>query len=126
VIIAAATVGCAVLAGLTVFQAMLAAGRPWGRLAWGGQHVVLPTSLRIGSAVSIASYVVIALLMLSAAGVLTLLSDGFVDVAIWVLVGFFVLGIAMNAASRSRPERLVMTPVVTLLAAVCLVLALQV
>ena len=31
----------------------------------------------------------------------------------------------MNAASRSRPERLVMTPVALALAAVCLALALQ-
>jgi hypothetical protein len=31
----------------------------------------------------------------------------------------------MNAVSRSRPERLVMTPLVLVLTAVCLVLALQ-
>jgi hypothetical protein len=36
-----------------------------------------------------------------------------------------VLGVAMNAASRSRPERLVLTPTVLTLAVVCLVLALQ-
>jgi hypothetical protein len=125
VIIAAAVVGCIVLAGLAGFQAMLVAGRPWGRFAWGGQHAVLPPHLRISSVVSIATYAVIAVLVLSAAGVLTVLSGGFVSVAIWVLTGYFVLGIAMNAISRSRPERLVMTPTVTLLAAVCLVLALQ-
>ena len=44
--------------------------------------------------------------------------------AIWVLTGYFALGIVLNAISRSRPERLVMTPVVLLLAACCLVLAL--
>jgi hypothetical protein len=125
VIIAAAVIGCAVLAGLAVFQAMLVAGRPWGRFAWGGQHVVLPSHLRISSVVSIATYAVMAVLVLSAAGVLTVLPDGFVAVAIWVLTGYFALGIVMNAISRSRPERLVMTPTVTLLAAACLVLALQ-
>ena len=31
----------------------------------------------------------------------------------------------MNAVSRSRPERLVMTPLVLVLTAICLVLALQ-
>jgi hypothetical protein len=50
----AAIVACAVLAGLTVFQAALIAGAPLGRFAWGGQHDVLPAKLRIGSAVSIA------------------------------------------------------------------------
>ena len=77
-----------------------------------------------GSLVSIALYAAFAVLVLAAAGAVALLPDGFVAVAIWVLTGYFVLGIAMNAISRSRPERLVMTPVVALLAAACLVLAL--
>jgi hypothetical protein len=91
----------------------------------GGQNVVLPTGLRIGSAVSIALYGVFALLMLQTAGIVTVLPRGPVDVAIWVLAAYFAVGVAMNAASRSRPERQVMTPVTLALAVVCLVLALQ-
>ena len=108
-----------------VFQALLVCGAPLGRLAWGGQHDVLPRGLQIGSAVSIGLYAFFALVILAAAGIGSVLPGGFVDVAIWVLAGYFLLGILMNAISRSRPERLVMTPVVTLLAAGCLVLALQ-
>src|SRR5687768_9176839 len=107
-----AVLAVVVLAGLAVFQALLVAGQPLGRFAWGGQHDVLPTGLRLGSAVSIALYAAFAVLMLSAADTLDVLPTGFVDVAIWVLTGYFTLGIAMNAISRSRPERLVMTPVV--------------
>ena len=113
------------LAGLAVFQGLLVAGAPLGRFAWGGQNEVLPAGLRIGSAVSIALYAVFAVLILHAAGRMTFLPDGVVSVAMWVLAGFFVLGIAMNAISRSRSERLVMTPVVVLLAASCLALAVQ-
>jgi hypothetical protein len=120
-----AVLAVVVLVGLAVFQGLLVAGQPLGRFAWGGQHVVLPTGLRVGSAVSIALYAGFAVLILSAAGALSLLPKGFVDVAIWVLTGYFALGIAMNAISRSRPERMVMTPVVLVLAAVCLLLALQ-
>jgi hypothetical protein len=120
-----AVLAVVVLAGLAVFQALLVAGRPLGRFAWGGQHVVLPTGLRVGSAVSIALYGGFAVLILCAAGALTVLPAGFVDVAIWFLTGYFLLGIGLNAISRSRPERMVMTPVVLVLAAVCLVLALQ-
>jgi hypothetical protein len=47
------------------------------------------------------------------------------DVAIWVLAGYFLLGIGLNAVSRSRPERLVMTPVVLALTVCCLVIALD-
>ena len=116
----AAVLACALLAGLAVFQGLLVAGAPLGRFAWGGQHRVLPTGLRIGSVVSIATYVLFAVVLLAAARQI----GGVADVAVWVLTGYFVLGIGLNAISRSRPERLVMTPVVTVLAACCLVVAL--
>jgi hypothetical protein len=124
VIMTAAVVALALLAALAVFQGLLAAGRPLGRFAWGGQHAVLPVGLRIGSVVSIVLYAAFAVLVLQAAGRHSLLPDGAAGVAIWVLAGYFALGIGMNAISRSRPERLVMTPVVALLAGACLVLAL--
>ena len=120
----AAVLALVLLAALAVFQGLLVAGLPLGRFAWGGQHEVLPAGFRIGSVVSIGLYAAFAVLILAAAGSVALLPDGFVAVAIWVLTGYFVLGIGMNALSRSRPERLVMTPVVALLAAACLVLAL--
>ena len=119
----AAVVALVLLAALAVFQGLLVAGFPLGRFAWGGRSEVLPVGLRIGSVVSIALYAVFAVLILQAAGCLTLLPAGFVAVAIWVLAGYFVLGIVLNAISRSRPERLVMTPVTVLLAAACLTLA---
>jgi hypothetical protein len=121
----AAVVSLVLLSGLALFQGLLVFGLPLGRFAWGGQNEVLPTGLRVGSAVSIALYAVFAVLILQAAGTLSLLPDGAAGVAIRVLAGYFVLGIAMNAVSRSRPERLVMTPVVAVLAAACLVLAVQ-
>jgi len=120
-----AFLGLAVLGGLAVFQVLLVAGAPLGRFAWGGQSEVLPTRLRIGSAVSVVLYGVFALLMLQAAGAVTVLPRGPVGIAIWVLAGYFTLGIVMNAVSRSRPERLVMTPLVTVLAVAALVLALN-
>ncbi|WP_369133201.1 hypothetical protein [Modestobacter sp. I12A-02662] len=116
----AAVLGCVVLAGLAVFQGLLVAGAPLGRFAWGGGHRVLPNRLRMGSAASIVLYALFAVVLVAAAR----RSTGPADVAIWVLTGYFVLGIGMNAISRSRPERLVMTPVVALLAGCCLVVAL--
>jgi hypothetical protein len=45
------------LAGLGAFQVSLVAGAPWGAAAWGGQAPgVLPTSLRVASAVSVLAY----------------------------------------------------------------------
>src|SRR5688500_3963741 len=98
-----APVGGALLVALAAFPGLLVAGAPPGRCAWGGQHVVLPPNLRIGSAISIGSYAFSAILILQAAGSVAVLPQGLVDVAIWVLAGFFAIGIVMNAVSRSRP-----------------------
>jgi hypothetical protein len=124
VIITAAVLACALLAGLAVFQVLLVAGAPLGRFAWGGQHEVLPTGLRIGSVVSVVLYALFAAVVLQAAGRISLVADGLVGVAIWVLTGYFFLGIVLNGISRSRPERLVMTPVVLTLSICCLLIAL--
>ncbi|MDT0274994.1 hypothetical protein [Blastococcus goldschmidtiae] len=120
-----AVVGVVLLGCLAAFQVLLVAGAPLGRYAWGGQHVVLPVTLRIGSAVSIALYAVFALVVLQAADAVDVLPSGQADVGIWVLTAYLGIGVVMNAVSRSRPERLIMTPVALALAAVCLVLALQ-
>ncbi|MCW5874525.1 MAG: hypothetical protein KIS88_07765 [Anaerolineales bacterium] len=111
----------AILAGLTIFQTLLIAGRPLGRFAWGGQHDVLPSNLRTGSLISIVLYVVFAVIILERAGLISLsFIPGF---AIWVLAAYFTLGVLMNAISRSKPERNIMTPVALLLAACCYALA---
>lgn len=99
------------LLALAAFQAQLAAGRPLGRFAWGGAHDVLPRGLRVASAVSIALYATIALVLLDAAEVVDVLPASWSGTAAWLLAVYFLLGVLMNGASRSRDERLVMTPV---------------
>ncbi len=123
--VAAAFAVCVLLAALTVFQVLLIVGRPLGRFAWGGSHDVLPLRLRVGSAISIGLYGLFAVVVLDRAEITGLLPDAVVDVAIWVLVGYFALGILLNGISRSKPERNVMTPTVLVLAALCLVVALS-
>ena len=120
----AAIVLCVILAALAVFQLALALGAPIGRFAWGGQHRVLPTRLRIGSAISIVIYAVIAVIALDRAGVVDVVSDVVSTVGMWVVFAYFVIGIPMNAISRSRPERYTMTPVVAVLAVLSLLVAL--
>jgi hypothetical protein len=126
VIVVPALVALVLLTGLAVFQVALIAGAPLGHFAWGGQYRVLPSKLRIGSAVSLVLYALFALVIwgsmtrLSVAG-----GDAGVDVGIWVLTAYFGAGVLTNAVSRSRPERFLMTPVALVLVACCLVIALQ-
>jgi hypothetical protein len=121
---AAAIALTVILAALAVFQLALALGAPIGRFAWGGQHRVLPTKLRIGSLVSIVIYAVIALLALDRSGAIDVVPDGVSTVGMWIVFAYFVLGIPLNAISRSKPERYTMTPIVTVLAALSLLVAL--
>ena len=109
---------------LAVFQLALALGAPLGRFAWGGQHRVLPGKLRIGSLVSIVVYAIIAVLALDRVGLIEVVPDVVSTVGMWVVFAYFVLGIPVNAISRSKPERYAMTPVVTILAVLSLLVAL--
>jgi hypothetical protein len=124
--LALAILFCSILAALAVFQAFLVAGAPLGEYAWGGQHRVLPRRLRIGSVVSIVLYALFAVVALAKVGVLDVFpGTPVVDVAMWVIAGYLLLGVPLNAISRSRKERLVMTPTVLVLAGLAIALALQ-
>ena len=112
-----------ILACLAAFQFALILGTPLGSFAWGGQNRVLPGRLRVGSAVSIVIYSLIVALAWDRVGAITLFPSSFSAVAMWVLVGYFALGIVLNAISRSKPERFTMVPVSIILAVLSLFIA---
>jgi hypothetical protein len=120
----AAILATAMFVALAIFQAALAAGTPWGRLAWGGGKEVLSPLQRGASFFAVILFGIFALIVLQRAGLAALLPAPIVDTGIWVIVGYLALGIPMNAISRSLPERLVMTPVAAILFAAVLIVAL--
>ena len=123
---AAALVFSVMMLGLAIFQASLAFGAPLGHFAWGGQHRVLPTGLRIGSIVAIALYSAFALILLMRAGLAAPWPDvNWIWWASWIIVGYLALGVVMNGISRSLPERLTMTPLVLVLFVLALIVALS-
>jgi hypothetical protein len=100
-----ARIGVVVLLAYAAFQAALAAGAPLGHLAWGGAHRVLPRGLRIASGVALVFYVCAAAALAAVAG---LPSPWPGAPARWLLLALTVLfgvGVPMNLASRSAPER---------------------
>jgi hypothetical protein len=122
----AAQIFCMLLAALAVFQLALALGAPLGRFAWGGGSARLSTGLRIGSAISIALYALFCAIIAERAGLVTLFPMRSIsDVGAWIVTGYLGLGIVMNAISRSPPERYTMTPLVAVLFAMSLVVALS-
>lgn len=113
----AAWAATGLLVVLAAFQFCLAGGAPWGRLAWGGGHRVLPGGLRVASAATPLLYAVMAWVLLSRAGVLSGDADAWVAIAAWVVAGVLLLSVVGNLASRSRAERWTMGPLSMLLAA---------
>jgi hypothetical protein len=116
---ACAIAATAILLALAVFEALLAAGRPLGRYAWGGAHDVLPLGLRIASAASIPIYLFMALVLLDAADLVEVFGGDWTGSAAWVVAAFLLSGVVMNGASRSPDERRVMTPVALALCVLC-------
>jgi hypothetical protein len=127
-VIPAAILAFVLLGAIIIFQAGLALGASWGAAAWGGQHPgVLPTRLRIASAVvAVVVYPVIILLVLASAGVI---GDDWLPVdgrlIMWVLAALLGLGALANFASRSPIERR-WGPVALTIALCCVVIALGV
>lgn len=121
----AAIVFTVILAMLAVFQIALVLGAPLGEYAWGGQHTGrLPAGYRVGSAVSIVLYLLLAAIVLSRSGILSLIPDRLSVPGAWIVFAYLALGTLMNAISRSRKERIVMTPVAAVLAVLALIVAL--
>ena len=110
---------------LSLLQLSLALGAPMGQFAWGGKYKVLPRNLRIGSILSLIIYLGIAICLLSKSGIYQIIQQGtLLNILVWVIFVFLVLGIFMNAISRSKRERYTMTPIVILLASCALTVAL--
>ena len=78
---------------------------------------MLPTGLRVGSAVSIVLYGVFALVYLENAGVVRRFAWLRKRTALWVVTLYMTTGVALNAISRSASERMVMVPVAFILVA---------
>ena len=114
---------------LAVFQMLLAAGLPYGAAAFGGTNTVLPSRLRLASAISAVLFWValyVALYVALAEGGLFGASgrSTFVRITVWIFVAIFGLSGIANIASRSRWERNLMAPVALVLATCFAVLAL--
>lgn len=106
-----------VLVSLVFFQIALIFGAPLGNYAWGGGSKVLSKQLRIASFTSIILYSVFAIFIAGKAGWLDVINNQqILNIGMWVFTFYFFIGIGMNAISRSKPERNLMTPVAAVLA----------
>ncbi len=107
------------------FQLALALGAPWGRFAMGGARPGrLPPPMRVAAVVQAVLIALLAVSVLSAAGLL--LPDLAVTFPwlVWVAVAVSALAVVLNAISRSAGERRIWVPVASVLLVSSLLVAL--
>ena len=119
-VIIVAIIAVVLFIGLSIFQLLLAIGKPLGRFAYGGKHETLPKNLRIMSLVAIGIFVFGSISVLVRVGLISIISDSIVFViVVWVLAFYLSLNTLANLASKSKSEKKVMTPI-SLSLAICL------
>jgi hypothetical protein len=121
---AAALAYTAITGGAVAFQVGLALGAPWGLYAMGGRFAgVFPPRLRAAAVVQAVVLVLLAITVLSAAG---LAAAGLVETLpwlVWVPVVFSAVSLVLNAITPSAGERRIWVPVALALLATSLVVA---
>lgn len=119
----AASIGAGILLIIAVFQILLLFGAPWGEYSWGGKFTgVLPQAYRWASLPAAILLFLMALELLVYSGLLSIdfYASGRLVGVMAIFLGMNTLG---NAASKSRKERLAMTPLSGLSCLCCLIVA---
>lgn len=100
------------LASIAVFQVLLTFGYPLGEATMGGKYKILPKPLRFASAGSAIILLLMGFVYLLRANVIS--SDIHflpTNILVWVFTGYLGLNTLANLASKSKKERLIMTPI---------------
>ena len=122
----AAVIFAIVAGGVVAFQLALALGAPWGAYAMGGAFPGrFPPPMRVAAVVQAVVIALLAVVVLSAAGLV--LPDLAADYPwlVWIPVAVSVLAVLLNSISRSAGERRIWVPVAMLLLVSSLVVAIN-
>ena len=126
----AAVAAATLLGAVIVFQLALAAGAPWGRMAYGGRATqgdgTLSRRHRFASGMAALALTAAMWVVLAAGSVVSQgsVSDSALTITTWVLAVLFVMNTVGNLAGEHPMERWGAGTVAALLAGLCVVLAL--
>ncbi len=117
----AAIIAVVIFTVVSIIQLSLALGAPWGEVAWGGKYEgKLPKNLRIGSLITIIIFIFVSIVVLDRSEIFSLFSFSDVGgIIVFVFAIFLALNTLGNIASRSKWEKMIMTPL-SLTACICL------
>jgi len=113
-------------AGVIAFQVALALGAPWGAYAMGGAFPGrYPPPMRIAAIVQAVLIGLLAIAVLSAAGLVLPALIAAIPWVAWVAVAIAALAVILNALSRSAGERRIWVPVAIVMLISSLIVATQ-
>jgi len=122
IVLIAAIIAVVLFTGMSIFQLLLVLGLPFGRLAYSGKYEKLPSKMKIISLVGIVIFVFATLSVLERAGIITIFNNlMLVTVFIWIIAVYLAINTLMNAISKSKWEKLIMTPISLTLAVCCFI-----
>ncbi|SHG61468.1 hypothetical protein [Ornithinibacillus halophilus] len=110
---------------VAVFQVLLSLGYPLGEFAMGGFYKVLPKKLRIVSAINSLILLFMGLVFLQHTNVLKGFEFLSTTILVWIITIFLGLNTIANLLSRSKKERVFMTPLSGFIFILCLYIALS-
>jgi hypothetical protein len=102
-----------------VLYILLALGFPYGEFAMGGKYKTLPKRERIISIISVLIQIFAILILLHCGNVIELgIPDKAANILCYFFAGYLSLNVILNQLSKSRKERLFMSPL-SLFIAIC-------
>ncbi|WP_100332977.1 hypothetical protein [Bacillus alkalisoli] len=110
---------------VAVFQVLLSLGYPYGEYAMGGYYKVLPIKLRLVSAVNALILLFMGFVFLQHANVINGIDLLATNILVWCFTIFLGLNTLTNIFSRSKKERLIMTPLSGVTFILCILIALS-
>ncbi len=109
---------------IAVFHVLLSLGLPLGEAAWGGSHKILPSKLRLASLISSIILLIAGLILLHQGKVVFISTDYILSrVIVWIFTAFLGLNTLGNFVSKSKKEKMIMTPISALALLSCLFVA---
>ena len=112
-------IGACAFSVVIILSFLIILGLPLGELTMGGRYKVFPKKLRIVLVSQLLLQVFFVIVILQMGGYLPLwFSHKTTRIILIMMAVYLSLNVLMNLASKSRKERLIMTPL-SLIAAVC-------
>lgn len=114
-----AIIGSITISLIAILYIALVLGSPYGEFAMGGKYMVMPKLMRVKYAVAVFIQIFGMIILLQTGNVFsTKIPNNVANIGCYVFTAYLTLNTIMNAISKSKKEKYIMTPL-TAITAIC-------